>query len=175
MTETNVLYKLSTLYMLSKVDFPISTNRLSFFLLQKNYTDYFTFQQGLGELLDDGYVHKELVHGKTLYSITDEGHDAIGFLKKEISQDMRREIEEYIKENKVPMHEDCSITSRSYQLDLTHYMANLVVEEDGVKIIELNIATTTEDEAERICANWKESNEEIYPLLLSMLMKKKNE
>lgn len=173
MEEINALYRLSTLYMLSRVEFPISTNRLSFFLLQQNYTDYFTFQQGLGELLYDGYVKKELVHGKTLYSITDAGRDAIGYLKKEISADMRNDIDNYIRENRMPMHEDCSIVSKSYQLDLTHYMANLVVEEEGIKILEMNIATTTAEEADRICANWKESNEEIYPMLIDMLMKNK--
>jgi len=172
MTETNALYKLSTLYMLSRVDFPISTNRLSFFLLKNNYTDYFTFQQGLGELLDDGYVSKTLIHGKTMYSVTDEGRNTIHMLKREISEDMRNDIDAYIRENKVPMHEDFAVQSHSYQLDLEHYISNLIIEENGTKILEMNIATSTADEADLICANWKESSEELYPLLLSKLLKK---
>lgn len=172
MTETNALYKLSTLYMLSRADYPISTNRLSFFLLKNNYTDYFTFQQGLGELLDDGYVSKALIHGKTMYSVTEEGRNTIHMLKKEISENMREDIDAYIKENKLPIHEDYAVQSHSYQLDLQHYIANLIIEENGFKILEMNVATATEDEAELICANWRESSEELYPLLLSRLMKK---
>lgn len=172
MTETNALYKLSMLYMLSRVDFPISTNRLSFFLLSNNYTDYFTLQQDLGELLVDGYVSKELVHGKTLYSLTDEGRTALKLMKNEISDQMCRDIDDYIKENRIPMHEDYSIQSHCYQLDLTHYVSNLVIEEDGSKILEINIASSTQKLAEQICANWKEQSEEVYPLLLGALLKK---
>ncbi len=173
MTETNALYKLSMLYMLSRVDFPLSTNRLSFFLLSNNYTDYFTLQQDLGELLDDGYVEKELVHGKTLYYLTDEGRTVLKLMKKEISDSMCHDIDEYIKENRIPMHEDYAVQSHCYQLDLTHYVSNLVIEEDGSKLLEINIASSTQNMAEQICANWKEQSEAVYPMLLSTLMKKK--
>ena len=106
MKETNKVYKLSVLYMLSKVDMPLTTNRLSFFLLKDDYTDYFTFQQDLGELLCDGYIMSTESHGKTLYSITAEGRNAITLLSSEISDAMKKDLESYIKENKFSMHED---------------------------------------------------------------------
>ena len=102
MKETNKIYKLATLYMLSKVDMPITTNRLSFYLLKNNYTDYFTFQQGVGELLNDGWLDTSTSQGKTLYRITPEGRDALSLLSNEISEDMKRDIESYIKETSTP-------------------------------------------------------------------------
>ena len=65
MKETERIYKLATLYMLSKLDTPISTNRLSFYLLKNNYTDYFTFQQGVGELLNDRWLDTMTVEATT--------------------------------------------------------------------------------------------------------------
>ena len=157
--------------MLSKVDTPISTNRLSFYLLKNNYTDYFTFQQGVGELLNDKWLDTTVVHGKTLFSITPEGRDAINLLSKEISEDMKRDIEAYIKENKYSIHEDFSVQSKYYQYDLNQYISNLSLDENGKRLLDINITSSTEETAEKICNNWKKNSEEIYPMLVNMLMR----
>ena len=52
MAETQTLYKLIILYMLDKVDFPLSNAQLSEFILEKEYTDYFTLQQVISELVE---------------------------------------------------------------------------------------------------------------------------
>lgn len=173
MTETNMLYKLSSLYILSRVDFPLSTNSLCLFLLDRKYTDYFTFQQGIAELLDDNYIRKEQVHDKFLYSITEEGRRAIDLLKNELSTDIRREMDEYIIANKFPMQDDVSVLSNYYRQDINHYVAHLYVEERGVRILELNMSVSTADEAELMCENWKKGYVDIYPFLVSNLMNKK--
>ena len=41
MTDALTLYKLIILYMLDKVDFPLTNSQLSEFILDKGYTDYF--------------------------------------------------------------------------------------------------------------------------------------
>ncbi len=172
MTETNVIYKLASLYTLSKVDFPLTTNSLCLFLLENKYTDYFTFQQGIAELLDDRYITREDVHDKTLYRITEEGRDALKLLKNELAPELRNEIDEYIIKNKFPMHEDISVLSNYYKQDINHYIAHLYIDEDKNRILEINIAASSADEAESICTNWKKSSEEIYPMLISSLLHK---
>ena len=157
--------------MLSKVGVPISTNRLSYFLLKNEYTDYFTFQQSLGELLNDGFVDLEEVHSKTLFSITREGRHALELLSNEISGSMKHDIDEYLKSNKVEIRDDYSIKARSYQFDLDNFVSNLTIEENEKRILEINISSTTEEAAEKICANWRKSCEDIYPMLVGMLMK----
>ena len=157
--------------MLSKADTPISTNHLSMYLLKNDYTDFFTFMQGLGELLNDGWVDTTDVHGRTMYVITDEGLKALTLLNKEISQGMKKEIEDYIKANQVALREDYSVQSRYYQYDLDQFVSNLTIDENGRRLLEINISSTTEDAAERICTNWKKSSDEVYPMLIEMLMK----
>lgn len=41
MAEPFTLYKLIVLYMLEKVDFPLSNTQISDFFLEKEYTNYF--------------------------------------------------------------------------------------------------------------------------------------
>ena len=50
MADTFTLYKLIILYMLDKISFPLSNAQLSEFILEKEYTDYFTVQSALSEL-----------------------------------------------------------------------------------------------------------------------------
>ena len=52
-TDSTTLYKLMILYMLSKVNFPLSNTQLSSFMLDKQYTDYFTFQETINSLVED--------------------------------------------------------------------------------------------------------------------------
>ena len=46
MAEPNMIYKISVLLLLSKVDIPLSNAQIVQFFLDKEYTDYFTIQQG---------------------------------------------------------------------------------------------------------------------------------
>ena len=56
MAETFTLYKLIVLYMLDRVDFPLTTSQISEFILDKGYTTYFRLQSALAELTDSGLL-----------------------------------------------------------------------------------------------------------------------
>ena len=73
MAETFTLYKLIVLYMLDRVDFPLTTSQISEFILDKGYTTYFRLQSALAELTDSGLLKIELTHNRTLYNLTEEG------------------------------------------------------------------------------------------------------
>ncbi len=59
MSETFTLYKLIVLYMLQKVDFPLTTAQISEFILDQGYTTYFTLQEALSEMVDSDLIQKE--------------------------------------------------------------------------------------------------------------------
>ena len=48
MHDTLTLYKLIVLYMLSKVDFPLTKTQIYDFILDKGYTNFLTLQQVIG-------------------------------------------------------------------------------------------------------------------------------
>ena len=57
MAEPNMIYKISVLLLLSKVDFPLSNAQIVQFYLDKEYTDYFTIQQVISDLEAVSYTH----------------------------------------------------------------------------------------------------------------------
>ena len=52
MQDPLTLYKLIILYMLQRVDFPLTKAQISDFILEKQYTSFLTLQQVISELID---------------------------------------------------------------------------------------------------------------------------
>ena len=62
-TDATTLYKLMVLYMLDKVNFPLSNSQIADFMLDRQYTNYFTLQEVLSSLASDGFVQiLSLIH-----------------------------------------------------------------------------------------------------------------
>ena len=169
--ETSLVYRLTILYILHRVNYPISNNSLSKFLLQDNFTDYFNLQQLLSELIDDEYVIKDEYHGKTLYSISDTGEAALKLLTRELSPAIKADVDRYLVDHNMELRDDISVRSNIYQNNINQYTAKLFIEESGEKLLELNIQTPSRDEAEKLCNKWMQSGPRLYPMIMSELMK----
>ena len=57
--KTSTLYKMIVLYMLERVDFPLSNTQITSFFLDNDYTTYFHVQQTINELLDSRLIQKK--------------------------------------------------------------------------------------------------------------------
>ena len=90
MSEPITLYKLIVLYMLHKVDFPLTTSQISSFILDRDYTSFFTLQSVLSELSETGMIRLEKIRNTSYYTITDSGQDALHYFQGRISADIRR-------------------------------------------------------------------------------------
>ena len=168
--ETVLLYRLTILYLLHRVKYPISYTSLSSFLLEGDFTDYFNLQQLLGELIDDGYISKDEFHGKTLFSITGSGEDSLKLLSNELSASIKTDVDKYIKDNHMELRDDISVRSKYYMNDVDNYTVNLFIEEAGTRIMELNVRASSAAEAEKYCTKWMQSGSRLYPLIINELM-----
>ena len=89
-TDSTTLYKLMILYMLSKVNFPLSNVQISTFMLDKEYTNYFTFQETINSLVEDSFIQQINYENNTQYKLTQEGEDTVAFFYTKISQTIQR-------------------------------------------------------------------------------------
>ena len=85
LTEPKTLYKLMNLYMLRRVNIPLTNAQLTDFFLKHEYAPYFTLQQVLNELLESGLIRMHSNHSTTRYEITKEGEETLEFFGKNIS------------------------------------------------------------------------------------------
>lgn len=169
-SDTFTLYKLMILYIISKVDFPLSNGQISAFLLDKDYTNYFNIQLVISELTDDNLIFDKPTRGNSLYTITESGLKTLSLFDHLISEGIKEDIDLYLKENKYQLREEVSTRTNYYQIKKNEYSVNLKVIERGSPIIDLTLEVTSEEEAITLCNNWKRKSTEAYQYLLSLLL-----
>lgn len=170
MTETLALYKLIILYMLNKVDFPLTTSQISEFILDKGYTTYFKLQEVLSEMLESNLLRIETTHNRTLYHLTEDGADTIRYFHTRISSEIRDDIDKFLKEKAYELREEVSVKSNYYKNTNHEYEVVCQIIEEGSTLIDLKLTVPTQTEAEAIVNNWTKRNQEVYTLLMSKLL-----
>lgn len=163
------LYKLIVLYMLNRVTFPLTRNQITDFIQEKEYTNFFTLQQVMAELIDTGLVTAKTVRNRTLLDITDEGLETLRFFENRISDAIKKDIDNYLSEKELELRDEVSIQGDYYKSVNGEYAAHLVAKEKGNNLMELTLSVPTEEIAASICDNWQKKNQEIYQYLAASL------
>lgn len=172
-SDTFMLYKLMILYILSRVSFPLTNAQLTAFILEKEYTNYFNIQRALSELIDDAFISTKTIRNSTLYRITDSGTETLLFFDNMISSGIKEDIDTYLIQNKYELQEEVSTPADFYQVKKGEYAAHLCVIERNTPIIDLTLIVPTEEEAARLCNNWREKSSDVYSYLMSSLLESK--
>lgn len=170
MSDTLTLYKLMVLYMLDKVVFPLSNRQICDFMLEQEYTTYFTLQQALSELEESSLLQKETVRNMTLYQITSEGRNTLEYFEGRISHDTREEIKSYLKEHQQELRNEVSTLADFRRTAEGDYLVRCLVKEKSTTLIELSLSVPSKQQADSICVNWKKKNGEIYSYLMRELL-----
>ncbi len=170
MAEGLTLYKLIVLYMLRKVNFPLSNSQLTDFMTGKDYTDYFHVQEAINDLLDAGLITGEKIRNMSQYTATMDGEKTLEYFTSEIPCAIKQDIDQYLRENAFELrNENCTIADYEITAD-GGYAVHCIVTEGKERIIDLTINVTTEDEAERVCQKWPDKSQEIYMDVMNKLL-----
>lgn len=170
MTDPTTLTKLIVMYMLDMVDFPLKKAQLFDFILEKEYTNYFTLQTALNELIDSAFIETSSTHSTTFVSLTSDGHNTLKLFKNRLSEGIINDITQYFNDNKMSIHNEVSSISNYYRTSSGSYVADLVARENTNDLINLKIYMPTEDAAESICNHWKEKSQDIYAFIIENLI-----
>ena len=169
-SEAFTLYKLIILYMLEKLNIPLTNGQISEFILDKGYTNYFTLQQTLAELVEANFIREETTHNRTLYHLTEEGNETIQFFKNNISAAIQTDIDTFIAEKRYELRDEVSVKADFYQNKNLEYDVRCQILENGTPLIDLTIAVPTEEQAETVANNWSKKNQEIYAQIMAELL-----
>ncbi|MCI6432980.1 MAG: DUF4364 family protein [Oliverpabstia sp.] len=167
--KSSTLYKIIILYMLEKVNFPLSNNQITNFFLDHGYTSYFHVQQTIHELLESKLMEEKKQGTSTCYQTTEEGRTTLSYFEKKISDEIREEINTYLKENDYEMRNANSIKAEYYRTPEQEYVVQCQVREKKTILINLELTVPTEDIAKSFCSHWTKKNQEIYAYLMETL------
>lgn len=161
-----ILYKLIILYMLDRVDFPLTGSQISQFILDKGYTDYFTLQVAINDLNEMDFIKPTAERNHTLYEITEQGKEAVELFEFKINYPIKMDILNYLKEQKIELRNESAIYSDYYPSN-NEYVAQCSIKERNQTLLEIKITVPTQDQAIHICDSWRDKNEEIYQYLIT--------
>jgi predicted transcriptional regulator len=168
--EATTLYKLMVLYMLAKVNFPLTNSQISEFILDKQYTNYFTLQEVISSLVDDNFITVLTYRSSTQYKLTQNGNDTISFFQSKIPTAIREDIDKYLEEKEYDLKSEVGVTANYYRGTEGDYIAHCQVLEGNSTLIELSLSVPLEEQADAICSKWKDKSEEIYSAVIHKLL-----
>lgn len=169
MHDPFMLYKLIVLYMLKRVDFPLTKAQISDFILGREYTNFLTLQQVIGELTEAGLLTAQSIRNRTHLSITKEGQETLKFFENQIGDSIKADINDFFRENEIDLRNEVSILSDYYKSTSGEYEAHLTAKEKGVNLVDITISVPSEETASSICDNWQRKNQDIYQYLIAQL------
>ena len=169
MHDPLTLYKLIVLYMLTRVDFPLTKAQIGDFILGKEYTNFLTLQQAIGELIDAGLVMAQSIRNRTHLTITREGRETLSFFQNQINDSIKTDIDDFFRENEIELRNEVSILADYYKSTSGEYEAHLVAKEKNIDLVNITISVPSEETAVTICDNWQKKNQDIYQYLISQL------
>ena len=167
--EPLTLYKLIVLYMLNRVNFPMTAAQVSEIILEKEYTGFLTLQQAISELTDAGLITSETIRNRTLLTITGDGQETLNFFQNRISDAIKEEINAYLKEKEYSLRNEISVQGDYYKSTSGEYEAHLIAKDHEINLIDITLSVPDETTASAICDNWLTKNQQIYQYLIQEL------
>lgn len=153
--------KLLLLYIFCRINMPISNSHITQIVLENNLINYFSLQQFLSELIENGLISDIKKDKRHMLSITPRGRDALEFFKSRIPEKKRDLIDNYINKNIVNIKDDVEV-SADYEQALDKYTVFLRLVVGGTPIAELKLSVDSLDSAKNICSLWKHDPKSFY-------------
>lgn len=170
MAEAQTLYKLIILSMLDQVDFPLTNAQISDFILTKEYTNYFTLQQVLAELVETELAEVHTVRNSSYYHMTEKGRDTLNYFGNMVSPAIHEDMKAYFKDHAIALRDETSVRAEYFENPNQDYSVRLRVLEKDSPVIDLTLTVPSEEQADSVCNHWKEKNQKLYAFLMQELL-----
>ncbi len=164
--------KVLILYILNKLNNPITNDSLFRLVLSVMDMNYFYFQQFLLDLLENNYISCFEQNGKNVYQITDNGKYTLDLTNNILPGIIKLKVDTSFESNLKESSDEESITAEYTPINENDYTVTCKITEKHRTIFEISVFAGSRDEAKKIVDNWKENAYSIYPEILNLLNKK---
>lgn len=171
-TDSMTLNKLLILYMLDKVDFPLTNSQISEFILGKGYASYFTLQEAFNDLADTELIQTETQYSSSFYTLTKSGEETLSDFIGRIPDTIREEIDRFLSEHSYHMRNENEYTADYFRDGTNRYIVTCSVHSRRDMLSKIVMNVPDEETAQTVCDNWKKNYEDIYVYLAQKLLSK---
>lgn len=163
-------HKLIILHLVQKMGISLTNSEICQFLLNKEYVDYFSAQQYLAELSEAGWLEKTKENNNTRYTLTDEGEEVINYFQNHVADDVKSEINVYVKENSKRIRAEYAVTANYFpELNGDYLVKCSLCDDNSVLLMEISVSVVSKAQAQQICSNWRKNVSQLYGSFLTTL------
>ena len=170
MSEADTLNKLIILYLLDEAKAPLNGSQISDCIVSKGYMQYFQLRETLAELETFNLVKVYSDSNQTIYELDNNGSRTISYFKNRISEDIRREIRDYLSEHAIEFRNKTACEARYFPTTNGEFTVRMIIREGAEVLMELNVPMPTEEKAESVTLNFPQRAQELYAEIMARLL-----
>ena len=121
-------------------------------------------------MVESKLLETELIRNSTFYKLTETGKETLSYFQDDISTAIRKDIEKYLKENKMKLRDENAVLADYCNLEEGGFQVRLQIKEKETDIVDLTLVVPEERQAIMFCDNWKKKSSDIYRHLMKELM-----
>ena len=161
--------KLLILYILQKINKPISYKELLELVISISDMNYFDFQQFLQDLLDDKFILKYNQNEDEIIELTTEGKTALELTIDMLPGILKLKVDSSFKEKFAQIKEEFSVFAEYSPITETDFSVKCKIIENNITIFNLEANAGSREHAKEIVDNWNNNADKIYPQILDIL------
>lgn len=171
MAESELLiHKLTILYMLKRVTFPMSVRELWSFYSEKELISESVFQETIRSLCDANLIHEEELSGVIRYELTKQGDEALFYFKNDVPEEITNQVEEYVVQNRFRLRNETGASTDYYKVEDGEYIAHLRIREGKTTIFEMRIGVPSEEQAKTLCEHLEKNAQKVYATVMRQVV-----
>lgn len=174
-SQDSTVSKLILLFILEKMEIPLTENSIIDICTSRNdWLNYMECKDVLYQLIEANFVYKSGT-GNTSeerYNITYEGQNCLEHFYERIPAELREQISEYAKENKVSFKRSQEYVSDYFKNNDGSYTVVLKIRSSlvNVSLFEMKLKTPSRQNALEACKNWREKAHLVYEYIYESLV-----
>lgn len=169
--EDFTINKLIALYLLSEIKIPLSLSQITQIVLERGYTDYFSMQQYLNELVEAKLIIKSKENNISYFNISEKGLETLEFFSSRIPSSIRSELDQFISTNWRKLKTELDVFAEYIPSKEHEYIVHCKVIENNSILIDFKVNVASKKQAISMCTNWKENASTLYSDILNILSK----
>lgn len=166
--------KLILLYILNKLDLPISNQQYVNYILENKFMNYFSLQEYINELIKSDFIQNTVFEDVNCYIITTKGKKVLDYFVKHIPENIISQINKNLSDIRHLIKEELFITADYITESENTYQIQCKIKENKFDLIDLHLSVGTKKDSIMICSNWKKHTQEIYNEIIAALTKKRD-
>ncbi len=157
--HTKLDVKVLILFILARIDTPLSAQEIYEVAYQDESLNYFTFAESLPELVESGHLQ---VNDSHQYSITEKGRKQGADVEDSLAVPVVQKVSAAITDKLTQLRRDHFITTSVAQDEKGYWISTLRYQDDGMPMMTLSMMAPNEDLGRTMAANLKKHADLLY-------------